>query len=38
VGIEKKTTFVLKRNLKEYSDINLKDKLWYEVYEPVVKN
>jgi hypothetical protein len=24
--------------LKEYSDKNLKDKLWYEVYEPVVTN
>ena len=24
------------KNLKEYSDRNLKDKLWYEVYESVV--
>jgi hypothetical protein len=26
------------RKLKEYSDSNLKDKLWYEVYESVVTN
>ena len=25
-----------KKKLKEYSDRNLKDKLWYEVYESVV--
>jgi len=24
------------KKLKEYSDRNLKDKLWYEVYESVV--
>ena len=24
--------------MKEYSDRNLKDKLWYEVYESVVTN
>jgi len=29
--------FVFKK-LKEYSDRNLKDKLWYEVYESVVTN
>jgi Sec7-like guanine-nucleotide exchange factor len=27
-----------KNKRKEYSDRNLKDKLWYEVYESVVKN
>ena len=26
------------KQLKEYSDRNLKDKLWYEVYESVVTN
>ena len=26
------------KKLKEYSDRNLKDKLWYEVYESVVTN
>jgi len=26
------------RKLKEYSDRNLKDKFWYEVYESVVTN
>jgi len=36
-GIGEKTTFVLKK-LKEYSDRNLKDKLWYEVYQSVVTN
>ena len=25
-----------KKKLKEYSDRNLKEKLWYEVYESVV--
>jgi hypothetical protein len=28
----------IKKKLKEYSDRNLKDKLWYEVYESVVTN
>jgi hypothetical protein len=32
-----RTTFVLKK-LKEYGDRNLKDKLWYEIYESVVTN
>jgi hypothetical protein len=27
-----------KKKLKEYSYRNLKDKLWYEVYESVVTN
>ena len=27
-----------KKNLKEYSDGNLKEKLWYEVCESVVTN
>ena len=26
------------KKLKEYSDRNLKDKLWYELYESVVMN
>jgi molybdopterin synthase catalytic subunit len=26
------------KKLKEYSDRNLKDKLWYEIYESVVTN
>ena len=26
------------KKLKEYSDRNLKDKLWYEVYESAVTN
>jgi len=26
------------KRLKDYSDRNLKDKLWYEVYESVVTN
>jgi len=34
---EEKTTFVLKK-LKEYSDRNLMDKLWYEIYKSVVTN
>ena len=37
MGSGEKTTFVLIK-LKEYSDRNLKDKLWYEVYESVVTN
>jgi len=37
MGSGEKTTFVLKK-LKEYSDRNLKDKLWYEIYESVVMN
>ena len=26
------------KKLKEYSDRNLKDKLWYEIYESIVTN
>jgi len=29
--VERRSSFYLK-TLKEYSDKNLKDKLWYEVY------
>jgi len=32
MGSGEKTTFMLKGREREYSDRNLKDKLWYEVY------
>jgi hypothetical protein len=35
--VEGKPSLYLK-NLKEYSDRNLKEKLWYEVCESVVTN
>jgi hypothetical protein len=38
MGSGEKTTFVLKKKMKEYSGRNLKDTLWYEVYESVVTN
>jgi hypothetical protein len=38
MGSGEKTTFVYKKKLKEYSGRNLKDKLWYAVYESVITN
>jgi len=36
--VERRPPLYNKKKLKKYSDRNLKDKLWYEVYESVDTN